>query len=113
MLNDNLNVIDNNFKKVSKIGGTLQLKDDIDPTINATDDLGTEMEETSNAIDAANETDSKEIELEIKKEDNTIIITITNTYNVDANIKQIGKRGYTTKGIGHGYGLSVGALFKQ
>lgn len=53
LLNDNLNVIDNNFKKVSKIGDTLQLKDDIDPTVNATDDLGTEVEETSSAIDAA------------------------------------------------------------
>ena len=36
-----------------------------------------------------------------------ITITISNTFNLENNIKQIGKRGFTTKGIGHGYGLSI------
>ena len=60
-----------------------------------------------NAIDATKDADSKEIELDIKKQDNCIIITITNTFNENIDTKQIGKKGFTTKGKGHGYGLSI------
>lgn len=60
-----------------------------------------------NAIEATIETDPKEIELEIKKDEDTILINITNTFNINTNIKQVGKKGFTTKGMGHGYGLSI------
>ena len=60
-----------------------------------------------NAIDATKDADLKEIELDIKKHDDCIIITITNTFNENIDTKQIGKKGFTTKGKGHGYGLSI------
>ena len=60
-----------------------------------------------NAIEATLDSDNKEIELEIKNEDNNSIITISNTFNNSLDIKQIGKKGFTTKGKGHGYGLSI------
>ena len=60
-----------------------------------------------NAIDASKDAKEKEIELDIKNEDNCIIITITNTFNNNIDTKQIGKKGFTTKGKGHGYGLSI------
>lgn len=60
-----------------------------------------------NAIEATLETIDREVEIDIKNEDNVITITISNTFNSENNIKQIGKRGFTTKGIGHGYGLSI------
>lgn len=60
-----------------------------------------------NAIDATKEAKEKEIEIEIRKEDTCIIMTISNTYNDNLDIKQIGKKGFTTKGKGHGYGLSI------
>ena len=60
-----------------------------------------------NAIDATINEEIKEIELDIKKQDECVIITISNTYNKSLDIKQVGKKGFTTKGIGHGYGLSI------
>ena len=60
-----------------------------------------------NAIDASKEAKEKEIEIDIKNEDNSIVITISNTYNDKIDKKQIGKKGFTTKGKGHGYGLSI------
>ena len=60
-----------------------------------------------NAIDASKEAKEKEIEIDIKNEDNSIIITISNTFNSNVDTKQIGKKGFTTKGRGHGYGLSI------
>ena len=60
-----------------------------------------------NAIDATLETDKKEIEFEIKIQDNSVIINISNTFNNKNDVKQIGKKGFTTKGKGHGYGLSI------
>ena len=60
-----------------------------------------------NAIEAAMNADKKEIDLEIKMDDDCIIITIGNTYDKNNDINQIGKKGFTTKGIGHGYGLSI------
>ena len=60
-----------------------------------------------NAIDASKNADIKEIEIDIKREDDCIIITISNTYDKNIDTKQIGKKGFTTKGKGHGYGLSI------
>lgn len=60
-----------------------------------------------NAIDAAKDADKKEIELDIKREDKCLIVTISNTYNKDVDVSKIGKKGFSTKGIGHGFGLSI------
>ena len=60
-----------------------------------------------NAIDATLQAKNKEIELEIKNDVDCSIITISNTYDESIDIKQIGKKGFSTKGSGHGYGLSI------
>ena len=60
-----------------------------------------------NAIDASKDIKNAEIELDIKNDDNCIIIKISNTFKNNEEIKQIGKKGFTTKGTGHGYGLSI------
>jgi len=60
-----------------------------------------------NAIDATKELSEKEVEIDIKKEEKNIVITISNTFDSKIDAKQIGKRGFTTKGKGHGYGLSI------
>lgn len=53
LLNDNLNIVGNNFKKIAKAGTELQLKDDIDPAVDATDNLGEETTEMTDTQDAA------------------------------------------------------------
>ncbi len=60
-----------------------------------------------NAIDAAKDAEPKEVELEIKNKDTYILITISNTFNNNTDVSQVGKRGFSTKGIGHGFGLSI------
>ena len=59
-----------------------------------------------NAIDACLETKKKEIVIDLKTEDNFIVINIDNTYE-NKDIKKVGKKGYSTKGKGHGFGLSL------
>ena len=60
-----------------------------------------------NAIEAAKESKIKEIDLDVSKDDNYINISISNSINSNCNTDNIGKRKYTTKGFGHGYGLSI------
>ena len=60
-----------------------------------------------NAIDAAKDADLKEIELEMKVDEGYLTITISNTYNKNVDINKIGKKGFSTKGSGHGFGLSI------
>lgn len=60
-----------------------------------------------NAIDAAKDAEPKEIELEMKIDEEYLIISIGNTYNKNTNIDKIGKKGFSSKGIGHGFGLSI------
>lgn len=59
-----------------------------------------------NAIEAAKDSDKKEVEIDIKIDEDFIIITISNSYISD-EISKVGKTGYSTKGKGHGYGLSL------
>lgn len=58
-----------------------------------------------NAIEAARESVNKVISLEIYPMNSKLMIVISNTYNGSVNIKKIKKKGYTTKGVGHGNGL--------
>lgn len=60
-----------------------------------------------NAIDAASEADKKEIVIDIRKDDDSLIIIINNTYKENNDINKVGKKGYTSKGNGHGFGLSL------
>ena len=60
-----------------------------------------------NSIDAATLSEKKEVYLDINLDNNYINITISNSYNRDCNLDKIGKKGYTTKGCGHGYGLLI------
>lgn len=60
-----------------------------------------------NAIDAAREAEKKEIVIDIRRDDDSLIINISNTYKESSDINKIGKKGYTSKGIGHGFGLSI------
>lgn len=60
-----------------------------------------------NAIEAAKEADKKEIEIDMKIDDKYLIVMIGNTYSKEVDINKIGKKGFTTKGIGHGFGLSL------
>lgn len=60
-----------------------------------------------NAIDAASEADPKEIELDIKRDDDCLIIVISNTFKTGTDTNKIGKKGYSSKGVGHGFGLSI------
>ena len=57
-----------------------------------------------NAIEAAEQTDRKNISLEIYKTKN-INIVISNSFDAIDDIKNFHKKGYTSKGDGRGYGL--------
>lgn len=60
-----------------------------------------------NAIDAALKSEEKEIEVELKDKDDYLLLTISNTYDKNIDINKVGKSGFTTKGVGHGFGLSI------
>ena len=60
-----------------------------------------------NAIDAALKSEEKEIEVELKDKGDCLLLTISNTYDKNTDINKVGKSGFTTKGVGHGFGLSI------
>ena len=60
-----------------------------------------------NAIQAVNELPEKYIILEIYLEDNYIVFSLSNNYRNKINFDEVDIKGYTTKGYGHGYGLSL------
>ena len=60
-----------------------------------------------NAIDATLKSEEKEIEVELKDKDDYLLLTISNTYDKTIDINKVGKSGFTTKGVGHGFGLSI------
>ncbi len=90
--------IDNNTKNI------FESKLDINTYRDVTKLLGVFID---NAIDASKDADLKEIELDIKTKDNSVIITITNTFDNSVDVTQVGKKGFSTKGVGHGFGLSI------
>lgn len=59
-----------------------------------------------NAIEATLLTKKKSILIELDL-DEDLIISISNTYKGELNISTLSNLGYTTKGNGHGYGLSI------
>ena len=60
-----------------------------------------------NAIQAAKESNKKEVSLEIYKENEKIVIVIANTYNGKIEMEKLDNYGYTTKGKNHGVGLHL------
>lgn len=60
-----------------------------------------------NTIDATLKSEEKEIEVELKDKDDYLLLTISNTYDKNIDINKVGKSGFTTKGVGHGFGLSI------
>lgn len=60
-----------------------------------------------NAVQAAKESNKKEVSLEIYKENEKIVIVIANTYNGKIDFEKLDNYGYTTKGKNHGVGLHL------
>lgn len=60
-----------------------------------------------NAIEAVESIDKKSIMIEIYTEDEYLNISISNDYKNSLDIEKIGKKGYTSKGSGRGYGLRL------
>ena len=60
-----------------------------------------------NAHDACLNSYKKEITIEMFFKNKKLSIIISNTFSGEIDIKSIGKKGYTTKGQGHGMGLSI------
>ncbi len=60
-----------------------------------------------NAIDASSKANQKEIEIDFKVQKDCLIISVANTYDNKTDVNKIGKKGYSTKGAGHGFGLSI------
>lgn len=60
-----------------------------------------------NAIEEVENLQEKNIEIAIFFEEDSLVISVSNNYKNIIDIENIGKLGYTTKGSGHGYGLSL------
>ncbi len=99
---------DNNIKYYLYVDQNLKDKDienfDLKTYRDLTKLLGVFLD---NAIDAALKSEEKEIEVELKDKDDCLLLTISNTYDKNMDINKVGKSGFTTKGVGHGFGLSI------
>lgn len=99
---------DNNIKYYLYVDQNLKDKDiesfDLKTYRDLTKLLGVFLD---NAIDAALKSEEKEIEVELKDKDECLLLTISNTYDKNTDINKVGKSGFTTKGVGHGFGLSI------
>ena len=60
-----------------------------------------------NAYEASKESRKKEVTIEMLIEKEMLVIIISNTYKGKIKLSEIDKSGYTTKGKGHGVGLSL------
>lgn len=60
-----------------------------------------------NAIEASVESKEKYILITVLLENNNIVFEISNTYSNLIDISKVDQSGYTTKGVGKGYGLSL------
>lgn len=99
---------DNNIKYYLYVDQSLKNKDsdcfDLKTYRDFTKLLGVFLD---NAIDAVLKSEEKEIEVELKDKDDYLLLTISNTYDKNIDINKVGKSGFTTKGVGHGFGLSI------
>lgn len=59
-----------------------------------------------NAIDASKRSKEKQIIISVLKDKSNVIFSISNSYKGKLNLDKMGT-GFTTKGLGHGYGLRL------
>lgn len=60
-----------------------------------------------NSIEAVKRLKKKNIDIELYMENKNLCIKVSNNYKGNIDISKINDEGYTTKGKGHGYGLSL------
>ena len=60
-----------------------------------------------NAIQAVTDLKDKYLDIDMYKDDNFLVIAISNNYIGNIELDRLDERGYTTKSKGHGYGLSL------
>lgn len=60
-----------------------------------------------NSIDAVKELNNKNIDIHLYIQKNCLCIKVSNNYKNNIDVTKINDEGYTTKGKGHGYGLSL------
>ncbi len=60
-----------------------------------------------NAMQAVENLKSKNIDIEMNHEPKRLIIMVSNNFEGDLNLSEMDNMGYTTKGSGHGYGLTL------
>ena len=60
-----------------------------------------------NAMQASAESKEKLVNIDIHKENKSMVIIIGNTYKGNINLNKLGEYGYTTKGKNHGVGLNI------
>ena len=60
-----------------------------------------------NAIQCVKELKERIVDINIYEEEDSICFDIANNFNQKIELDKINKEGYSTKGKGHGYGLSV------
>jgi two-component system sensor histidine kinase AgrC len=63
--------------------------------------------ELDNAIEAVEDLNEKNIGIHVYNDENNFSITISNNFEGKLELEKIDNKGYTTKGKGHGYGLSL------
>ncbi len=107
------------YSKISKmndigINYSLDISNDVNTTdlININDKLMVDICKTmgvflDNAIEAVTDLQDKEITIEIYKIDNRLCVEIANTYSGTLELDKMDCAGHTTKGEGHGYGLTL------
>lgn len=60
-----------------------------------------------NAIDETEKVDDKEISLLLYEQNENLVIEISNKFKTIPDLEKIDEKGYSTKGKGHGYGLTL------
>ena len=60
-----------------------------------------------NAIEESRKIDDKRIMISLYVDDDNLVIDISNRFNGNIDFEKLDEEGYTTKGDGHGYGLSL------
>ncbi|HRU42732.1 MAG TPA: GHKL domain-containing protein, partial [Candidatus Diapherotrites archaeon] len=60
-----------------------------------------------NAIDAAAASKDKKMNITLTDDEGYLTISVENTYEGTVDVKEIQKKGYSTKGNGRGFGLAI------
>ncbi len=90
------------ISKDVKVSALLSLNENV--VLNICKVLGVFLD---NAIEAVENLEKKDILIEIYKDSGNLLISITNNFKGSIDFKLMDKPGYTTKGRGHGYGLTL------